>query len=998
MAQKEKEFESMMGLLQEECLSEIFGYGTWHKFENLQEVLDKMDRQETGEEDKHSIPDVYGRAIQLRISLETLKRKSDLGGKYILTREILNWRGILTMLALQAFLHLKISLERVVFKENEKAFDKALKYAPESDIPGLQEGWKDDVFYIVKLKGDKEVEETDIALFSSMTVVYPVADLEKKLPMTEGLKWFDYGKSKMLNPVKVLTKTEKIVVCVWLENLQKMLRESAYGQEQRASDLVDILVFHLDAYETELRRELADSEWMQKKCFEMGCIDTVFSSSAENVVNNILNTTVKLCLRFENNKKAGYDELFAEQIYCVTREENPFNGCKFKEKHKIAGAEKKYAFVPLGRKMFDICSKEAIAELVNHLEMKWVDKGCGGRSYIQVDLFLSEISDENVDVEKKYYLNQEDEEINGISTQVVEEDRDFPVIAVWPSECYEGCKKYYIYLADEKRSVKVDLDDVKQGSNWYVKQTEQFPYVIPMKRAGKYDIGIVLPEYAEEIKEKTASIYATVGIDFGTSGTTVYAKLDAEDSSFPVNIWADKPRYLTSAGDAAKEMMNEYFIAESRQDKLYSVYRRSSEGLLNEPEPILDGVIYQAGEDKILEKSETDFFMSDIKWENPNNGAYYQVFIEELCMHVWQTLRSKGVTSIKWKYALPLSIKDKDIYHDMWKEKIQVFLNSSISSVNHVIESKEYSESEAVSLYFLYSDELKVVNKEKGYIVVDIGGGSTDIAVWQKAKNEAEVSMIAQTSVPVAGRILFTRWLLLNIRDIAREVFKNEEEIAKQLQRVSEISNQQVANNFLDRIVNHQYDPIMKNYKQQGREWAKRLKKQLEFGMALMFFSMGSLVGHLVTMGALQKYAGNGNFNIALGGNGSKILRWTTQKDKLLKMFQAGVESRKVPSENFHPGLISSKKPKEEVAYGLLQESVVNSQKETVDVKEMVTDDMAIQWNKVFIQKYKELFEEEIDINHSEICDIMSNIDRHIDVCNFFMNVMYIQYYKKKLV
>lgn len=998
MAQKENEFESMMGSLREESLSEIFGYGTWHRFENLQEVLDKMDRKETGEEDKHSIPDVYGRAIQLRISLETLKRKSDLEEKYFLTREILGWRGILTMLALQKFLHLKISLEKMIFKKNEIAFDKALKYAPAADIPNLQEGWKDGVFYIIKIKGDKEVEETDIALFSPMTVVYPVADLEKKLPMTEELKWFDYTKRKFLNPATVLTKTEKIVVCVWLENLQKILRENAYEQGQRAVEVVDILVFHLDAYKTELRRELLDSEWMQKNCFKMECIDAAFSSSSETVVNNIINTTVKLCFYFENDKKARYEELFAEQLYCVARDKNPLKGCRFSEKHKIAGTENMYAFIPFGKKMINICSKKTIAELVNHLEMKLVDKDYGCRPYIQVDLFLSKISNEYVDVEKKYYLNQEDEETNGILTQVVEEDRDFPVIAVWPSECYEGCKKYYIYLADEKRSVIVDLDDVKQGSNWYVKQTERFPYAIPMKRAGKYDIGMVFPEYTEEIKEKTASIYATVGIDFGTSGTTVYAKLDAEGSIFPVNVCGDEPRYLTSIGDAAKEMMNEYFIAESRQDKLYSVYRRSSEGLLNEPEPILDGVIYQAGEEKILEKSETDIFMSDIKWENPNNGAYYQVFIEELCLHVCQTLRSKGVTSIKWKYALPLSIKDKDTYRDMWKEKIKVFLNNSISSIHHVIEDREYSESEAVSLYFLYSNELEAVNKKKGYMVVDIGGGSTDIAVWQKKQNETEVSMIAQTSVPVAGRILFTRWFLLNIMDMNQEVFKNEEEIRKQLQRVKEISNQQIANIFLDRIVNNQYDLIMKNYKQQGRKWSQRLKRQLEFGMALMFFSMGSLVGHLVTMGALQRFAGNGNFNIALGGNGSKILNWTTQKDELLKMFQAGVESRNVSSESFHPGLFSSHKPKEEVAYGLLQESVINKQKEPTDVKETVTDAMAIQWNKAFIQKYKELFEEEIDINPGEICDIMSNVDRHIDVCNFFMNVMYVQYYKKKLV
>ena len=75
---------------------------------------------------------------------------------------------------------------------------------------------------MVKIKGDEGNWE-DIALFSPMTIVYPVADLGIKLPIVKQLKWFDYKERKFLNPTDVLYKTEKMLVCAWLDNLRKQL-------------------------------------------------------------------------------------------------------------------------------------------------------------------------------------------------------------------------------------------------------------------------------------------------------------------------------------------------------------------------------------------------------------------------------------------------------------------------------------------------------------------------------------------------------------------------------------------------------------------------------------------------------------------------------------------------------------------------------------------------------------------------------------------------------
>ena len=97
---------SMMGLLKQDQLAALYHEGGWHQFANLQQAMSKMEKRENGDGDKHSIPDVYGRPFQLWVSLEAMMNKTATK-EYLLTREIKTWRGIITAIALQKFLHLQ---------------------------------------------------------------------------------------------------------------------------------------------------------------------------------------------------------------------------------------------------------------------------------------------------------------------------------------------------------------------------------------------------------------------------------------------------------------------------------------------------------------------------------------------------------------------------------------------------------------------------------------------------------------------------------------------------------------------------------------------------------------------------------------------------------------------------------------------------------------------------------------------------------------------------
>lgn len=988
--QNDNEYYSMMGLLKEDSLRTIFREGKWYQFKNLQEVIKLMEKRENGDEDKHSIPDVYGRALQLRISMETLMNRSAEVKKYLITKEILVWRGIITVVALQNFLHLKMKVDIVKYDQAGNAFDKALKYPPKTD--GLNDvlSWGDRIFHIITLKGDKEEDYSDIAMFSPMTLFYPVADVEAKMPGVGELKWFDRAKGKFVNPTDKLSKTEKMIVCFWINKLKAVLE----------NDGLQIIRYHLDAYEEELKEGLVGEKLAEKKCFKLVDIDDTIKRRLNHpVINMILNTTVTIIYRFEQQDVIYYDELFADQLYYTRKPDNPFNECSFKESHKIAETRNWYAFLPLGKRVGEISDRKIINDLIHNFKMSAYYNINGDMEYVQVSLHLSNISESNVDAEKRYYLGNE-------SDNIVEETEEFPTIALWPKKNTQKIWTSYIYITGGKSGkIELNFKGAVKGSNPNVRAIHNFPKVISLKRSigGKeYDIGMILPEYEENVEKNSALVTAIVGIDFGTSGTTIFSKIRDENIIFPISIQGDTSVLLTKAGGSSLAMMSQYFVAsEGGEKELSSVYHRASEELLDTVDPIIDGIIYQAQGNEMIERSKQ--FMPDIKWENPNNGAYYKAFIEELCMHIWGVLRNKYVSAIEWRYALPLSIENSNLFHKLWEEDINKFLKENIKINSHAIVEKKRTESEAVSLYFLTAEELQFVNADKGYMVVDIGGGSTDIAVWQKQQHDSRVSMVAQTSIPVAGRCLFTRWIALSLQQIAEQVFANENPIKSELIQLKELGvENSIVIAAVERIVNYNSDRIMKAYIQ-GGAWAEKLKNQLEFGVSLLFFSLGSLVGKLQGISKLHTDSVNGNFSIALGGNGSKILDWLKMRSdypELLQMFQAGIETRKTADNSYNPQIIKSKNPKKEVAIGLVQEAWDGwdgVKGIAVGIEDDITDDLAIEWNNSFIDEYNKLFHKIFAIEEDEILNLMTRINRKTDVCNFFMGDMYAKYYMNRI-
>ena len=236
---------------------------------------------------------------------------------------------------------------------------------------------------------------------------------------------------------------------------------------------------------------------------------------------------------------------------------------------------------------------------------------------------------------------------------------------------------------------------------------------------------------------------------------------------------------------------------------------------------------------------------------------------------------------------------------------------------------------------------------------------------------------------------------------IIKEVFCTDEGIKGELEKLKTKNatgdNQKICNAILEQMIQNNYKTIKNSYAQ-NPQWAKNLKTQLEFGVAMLFYSLGSLVGHLQRIGALQTQGIDGSFAIAFGGNGSKILEWV-EKDmkKFEDMFKAGIESRVPNSREYEPQIIISKKQKKEVAYGLVQDDIDKIVRGEKDVKEEISNILAVEWNRHFLNNYNRYFGRNVMLEENEIFAIMSSGERCKDICNFFLNDMYMKYYKNRI-
>lgn len=486
-------------------------------------------------------------------------------------------------------------------------------------------------------------------------------------------------------------------------------------------------------------------------------------------------------------------------------------------------------------------------------------------------------------------------------------------------------------------------------------------------------IGLILPNPPRELIFSNSMKKATIGIDFGTTNTVAYISVDNVPKIITFN------NYLPNAPE--KSLINNVTLLDDSKKDFWETYTRQNFLAMSEQPaapatsirtifhhhigamdmdtvstlPFFPGNIYyqdkndSIGEDMDLIKTlQTD----EMKWdlmdaagkENRHN------FLLQLGMQCMAEALAQEVTHIEWYYSYPTSftIAQQTSLEETWQHLIKQF---KLIYPNVGDSVKSNSESIAMARYFT-DEAIADAGIRNGIVCFDIGGGSTDIAVWQGSKSNTDKAIRAQCSLRFAGKNILNDQLFKH-SDFLSDFIENGKpamnDELKQIQNAAQKGDRKTFNILLEAFLKYYEEPIFARLSAvKTSTKTKTLIRNLTFSLSGIFFYTGIIVGDLRVTGNYGEYRELPECYV--GGNGSKLLNWAAgghfsdanQVALIFKhVFKNGVDKghdfrnrvkNNIPIAEKSKGgykpflsIHSTKHPKQEVAYGLVSPKVIQA-------------------------------------------------------------------------
>ena len=292
------------------------------------------------------------------------------------------------------------------------------------------------------------------------------------------------------------------------------------------------------------------------------------------------------------------------------------------------------------------------------------------------------------------------------------------------------------------RSVQDDV--TRCSSKFYeVFNTELTAISLHLKMEGRTHSGVLIPKLHKQTNPTREYTYA---IDFGTSNTYISKRLKGSNlepeqlvmsdtmmsylhevrksrQQAPIDLWEDIPF------DASADFFHTEFVPPFIDGHRYRFPLRTAMVRTKREQhtPALfdnHNIAFSYEKRKLVGDQEV---CTDIKWSDDVTEA--RLFIRELLMIVkCDALLSDARlarTDIVWFYPLSLSRMLKERYDEIWKVETNAILGIPSNQV------RSYTESEAP--YYYYSEK-DVFDSIDSVVVMDIGGGSTDMVYFSEGK------------------------------------------------------------------------------------------------------------------------------------------------------------------------------------------------------------------------------------------------------------------------
>ena len=375
-----------------------------------------------------------------------------------------------------------------------------------------------------------------------------------------------------------------------------------------------------------------------------------------------------------------------------------------------------------------------------------------------------------------------------------------------------------------------------------------------------------------------------VGIDFGTTSTSVYYSNAETPNANPIPlIYSDLYLQITDVINKnlnlVYPMWNEFFPYQyeggrvGQRTEFLSLFASFKEQITgNRIEPICEGHIRYINEpdnnqdDRIEDnqkEKQLQGVVGDLKWSyQTGDNIRSTAFLEQLCLQVSAQAASQGVSGINWNFSFPTAFPMSE------RERFITNFNNIYARCSLVTgmgqASNNKTESEASAAYFI--DRMGGIFVSRGFVSIDIGGGTSDIAYWRKEAQDNN-SLKLQTSFKFAGRDIMLETLRKN-PDIFNKFGIDQNTLAILQTNAADKNAFYVradaaiirnAQNWFEKLPTYAQDPMVRDF-----------ISLINLGISGIIYYIGLLIRYSSAEEGTELMAPD----IFIGGNGGNLLHW----------------------------------------------------------------------------------------------------------------------------
>ncbi len=278
-----------------------------------------------------------------------------------------------------------------------------------------------------------------------------------------------------------------------------------------------------------------------------------------------------------------------------------------------------------------------------------------------------------------------------------------------------------------------------------------------------------------------------IGMDFGTTSTNVYMREDNPNNPF-TNLGS-----ISSAGKYLYEIFNpynannngqqtktlsdfiqNYYLFSGRKDSLGKIFTYG-QNFTSEKNGIAHGSVVSnvsgravvVDEQFIIQNSGQDSgIYNGLKMRRKDKSMNVALvnatnnFISNILTYAVLEAKAKGASTINLRVSYPATNFANTVLNS-----INSIVNDLSSKSGITINLGGATEARAAGEYFAkYVGGVNAPIPQHGYVIIDIGGGTTDVSFWKKNPNDTDVNQKDEHSFGYAGNFLVTKTIIQAVR------------------------------------------------------------------------------------------------------------------------------------------------------------------------------------------------------------------------------------------